>query len=87
MSEEAVTAALLNLEDKLRQEGGLGFYIVVIKARGKSVSHKAARKDFDGFNFYAHLLSTLTEDVKADLAPYLSVKLQDDQSGRTFGPP
>lgn len=74
------------IEDKVRLTGGLGYYLMVIKQGGKTETQKAAHKEIDGFHFYAHLLASLTDDVKEDLAPYLSAALVDDQSGKVFNP-
>ncbi len=72
------------VEEKVTGNGALGYYLMVIKAEGKTVSFKGSHKAIDGFHFYAHLMGTLEDDVKEDLAPYLKVKLVDDK-GKVFG--
>lgn len=73
------------IETKVRESRGLGYYLMVIKREGKTETQKAARKQIDVFHFYAHLLSSLTDDVKEDLAPYLKVALVDED-GKVFSP-
>ena len=68
--------AIKRLNNALRAEGGMGYWLMVIMPGGRSVSFKAARKEIDGDHFYAHLLGTLNDDVKQDLAPYLKVRLE-----------
>ena len=70
--------AMKRLNNALRAEGGMGYWLMVIMPGGRSVSFKAARKEIDGDHFYAHLLGTLNDDVKEDLAPYLKVRLETE---------
>jgi hypothetical protein len=74
------------IEAKIRLHGGLGYYLMVIKHEGHTETQKASHKEIDGFHFYAHLLSSLTDDVKEDLAPYLKVALVDENNGKVYAP-
>jgi hypothetical protein len=86
LSSDPLGEATKQFETALRLNGGLGYYLMVIKSKGKTESFKASHKEIDGFHFYAHLFSTLTDDVKEDLAPYLKVALVDAQTGKVFSP-
>lgn len=77
METPLVDEAIKRLNNAIRAEGGLGYYLMVIKAGGRSVSFKAARKEIDGYHFYAHLMGTVEQDAQQDLAPYLKVAFLD----------
>ena len=77
--DDAVGKALEALYRAIASEGGVGYYVMVIRGHGKTETFKGAHKQIDGFHFYAHLLASLSDDVKEDLAPYLSVKLFDGE--------
>ena len=53
----------------IRADGGLGYYLMVIKAGGKNVSFKASRKEIDGNHFYKHLFQCVTDDIREDIDP------------------
>lgn len=72
MSDEIGEAVKL-LEDTVRLNKGLGVYVMVIEEKGKTESFKSVFKEIDGNHFYQHLFETVTDDIREDIDPTLTV--------------